>query len=580
MANDEIVKRILAIVNARVNPRQELINLKKTQDIIPGIMKIIKNDLGQAPAVVTHAPMNDVKASILLLVKERVKLPPKVKTAINTRVNQEGNQKNKGFFKTLFGFFSPKNKMPTEGPAPKPNFVAPKVTGKNEQGRNTFNRVPPMPGYIFTTRNGKTGWYLNKPPVIPGAPVVPLVPGAPVPPVGPFQPRNYSKMALKNLLNARRKYPENREVISAAIKKLYNAELRNLRYDGRARRARRVGELLRLLPRNFDGRRNAVGLILDDIRNVRSGTNLSNLKSNLGSVPNENVRRAFEEQRKRLNRRRGSSEYNNEYRRRRPYNSGRRRQFSPRRPGESNANYNRRREEYNRNEMRHRRELRARAERGQPSYVNSGYRPSYNSGGFRRPPPVNNGFRRSNNMGGAPPAPPLPTNEQKAINNVGGAQKALNTVASVPGGATEVAKAAEALNETSGNVQQAIYIKGASPEAVTAVKTLGGPSNAVNVLSGLNTMSQKPATQVRKATTRKRKAKKTFRPRIAELNRVINAVKKQKLISLTAHNVTKTHNIHPNDEKLKKYYKMLIKANILRTPFAKIAKEAAKKRVK
>jgi hypothetical protein len=62
-----------------------------------------------------------------------------------------------------------------------------------------------------------------------------------------------------------------------------------------------------------------------------------------------------------------------------------------------------------------------------------------------------------------------------------------------------------------------------------------------------------------------------------ELNRVINAVKKQKLISLVAHNVTKTHNIHPNDEKKKKYYKKVIKANILRTKFAKIVKKASKK---
>jgi hypothetical protein len=175
---------------------------------------------------------------------------------------------------------------------------------------------------------------------------------------------------------------------------------------------------------------------------------------------------------------------------------------------------------------------------------------------------------------GAPP--PIPSNEQRAINNAGGATKALNRIANVPGGAPEVAKAAEALNETGGNVNKAIFIKGASPAAVEAVKNLGGPTNAVNVLTGLNTMSQKPETRVRKTT---RKSKKVLRPRVAELNRVINAVKKQRLISLVAHNVTKTHNIHPNDEKLKKYYKKVIKANILRRPFAKIVKKAAKKRV-
>jgi hypothetical protein len=148
---------------------------------------------------------------------------------------------------------------------------------------------------------------------------------------------------------------------------------------------------------------------------------------------------------------------------------------------------------------------------------------------------------------------------------------ALNKVAAVPGGAPEIAKAAEALNETGGNVNKAIAMKGASPAAVAVVKNMGGPTSAVNVLQGLNTLSRvtKP--------TRKRKAAKKFRPRIVELNRVIAAVKKRKLVSLVAHNVTKTHNIHPVDEKLKKYYRKVLKANILRTPFAAIVRKAAKK---
>jgi predicted NAD/FAD-dependent oxidoreductase len=153
----------------------------------------------------------------------------------------------------------------------------------------------------------------------------------------------------------------------------------------------------------------------------------------------------------------------------------------------------------------------------------------------------------------------------------------MNTVVQVPGGAPEIAKAAEALNESKGNATYAIQIKGASPAAVNAVQKLGGPNNTVHVLEGLNTMSKTHATRKRKGTTRR--SKKVLRPRVAELNRVINAVKKQRLISLAAHNVTKTHDIHPNDEKLKKYYKKVLKANILRTPFAKIVKRAAKKNV-
>jgi hypothetical protein len=201
--------------------------------------------------------------------------------------------------------------------------------------------------------------------------------------------------------------------------------------------------------------------------------------------------------------------------------------------------------------------------------------------------------RRRRPEGGAPPEGPfggpseysnaaaaaLPMNQKNAITNAGGVRPALNTVANVPGGATEIAKAAEALTETSGNVSQAVNVKGVSPAAIQAVQKLGGPKNAVVVLHGLNTLSQKTSTIRRKAAARTGRKRRTAKPRIrvAELNRVINAVKKQKLISLVAHNVTKTHNIHPNDEKKKKYYKKVIKANILRTKFAKIVKKSVKK---
>jgi hypothetical protein len=152
-------------------------------------------------------------------------------------------------------------------------------------------------------------------------------------------------------------------------------------------------------------------------------------------------------------------------------------------------------------------------------------------------------------------------------------------VALVPGGAPEVAKAAEALNETGGNVRLAINVKGVSPAAIKAVQNLGGVSQTVKILEGLNTLAQTPETQRRKAATRRTRRPKKSPIRLVELNRVIAAVKKQKLISLMAHNVTRTNNIHPNDEKLKKYYRKVMKSYILKTKFAKIVKKAAKKRV-
>jgi hypothetical protein len=152
-------------------------------------------------------------------------------------------------------------------------------------------------------------------------------------------------------------------------------------------------------------------------------------------------------------------------------------------------------------------------------------------------------------------------------------------VALVPGGASEVAKAAEALNETGGNVRLAINMKGVSPAAIKAVQNLGGVSQTVKILEGLNTMAQTPETRRRKAARPRVRRPKKSPIRLIELNRLISAVKKQKLISMVAHNVTRTNNIHPNDEKLKKHYRKVMKSYLLKKPFARIAKKAEKKRV-
>jgi len=454
------------------------------------------------------------------------------------------------FFGKMFG----KDKMPTYGPNGQPNFIEPVKTGVNNQGRNTYNQKPPTPGYVLTTRNGKTGWYRNKGPAATAGPTGPV---GPVGPVGPTQPRNYSKMSIRELLDALRKYPENRSPISDALRKALEKELRDIKYEySKSRRARKLGDLLRLLPRNYRNRRNASSMVVDDIRETRNGRELSNLRTNLGRVPNENIRRALENQNRRFRRDGERERTRDRYSPTRRYGS----EYTPpsRRYGESNTNYTRR----------------VRNTEGQRELVNlmRRRRAAYLGGGG-----AGGGSGGGNvGAGGPAPPPPLPTNQQRAINNAGGVNKAVNTVAQVPGGAPEVAKAAEALNESRGNSTYAIRVKGVSPEAVNAVQKLGGANNTVHVLEGLNTMSQTHATRKRKGTTRR--AKKVLRPRVAELNRVLEAVKKQRLISLAAHNVTKTHNIHPNDEKLKKYYKKVLKANILRTPFAKIAKAAAKKR--
>jgi hypothetical protein len=627
--NDALVQRIVAIIQTHVNPKKGLANLKQNKNIVPGIVSIIKGAIGKnskvAVTVVQSAPPSDVANAITKLIQNSVKIPSPVtvaaipplvagkQTTAAVQVIKQANasdvasvitkliqnsvriprpvagaaiqtlktepipehtsliDKLKQMFRWPWsGIFSPKDKMPVYGPASQPNFIEPVKTGVNNQGRNTYNQKPPAPGYVLTTRNKKTGWYKNVGAAVPGAPPAP----GPMPPSNTA--RNYTKMSTRELIKALREYPQNRPVIMDALRKAIEKELRDIKYEySRSRRARKLGDLLRLLPRNYNGRRNASSMVVNDVRETRNKRELSNLRSNLGSVPNENIRRAFEEQRRRFARTTA-----NETPRR-----GERREVISRRYGESNTNYSRRvnNSEKQRelvNLMRRRRAARIGGSGGGyggggagGGYGGGGAGGGYGGGG------AGGGYGGGGAGGGSGAGnggvPPLPTNQQTAINNAGGVNRAMNAVVQVPGGAPEIAKAAEALNESGGNSTIAITVKGASPAAVNAVQKLGGPNNAVHVLEGLNTMSQTRATRRRKSRTRRAKV---LKPRVAELNRVISAVKKQRLISLMAHNVTKTHNIHPNDEKLKAYYKKVLKANILRTPFAKIVKAAAKKR--
>ena len=557
--NDALVQTIVEIIKSRVNTKQALANLGKNQNLAPAITEIIKKSISGAPQVVAQAPPDVVVRAIVKAVQNGIQVsrpvanaaiepviqggaPPTVATKVIQQASPDVvvraivNALKRGIEvpKEVLNAAAKKNFRPKGSmTSNRPNFIAPTQTGLNNQGRPNYNQTPPFPGYVLTTRNKTTGWYRNAGPVAPSRPP-------------PNQPRNYSTMSIRELLEAMRKYPANREKISQALRKAFDKVLRDLRSEySRSRRVRKLGDLLRLLPRNYNGRRNASSMVVNDVRETRNTRELSNVRSNLGSVPNENIRRAFENQRRRFEKRE---------------NEERRPPVATRRYGERNNNY----------ELRRRRAVLENSARG-GGYggVSRPFRQTNNaSGGVSRP------FRQTNNTGGGVSRPfkqTLPTNQHRALTNVGGPNKAMNAIIKVPGGAGEVAKAAEALNETSGNVAQAITIKGASPEAVKAVQNLGGPTNTVNVLEGLNTLSRK--TTPKKKTGSRRK---TYRPRIAELNRVLEAVKKQRLISLVNHNVTGTRT---NDEKLKKYYKKVLKANILRTPFAKIVRKAAKKNV-
>ena len=571
---DATADAILSIIRSALNSKK---NLKKVlpKESITGlantlgnnrksntarlILKLIQNSLGPngqlkketAEEVVKHMgpPNSNAILRILIDALGPPEKAPEIKTNLSQVPKKPPTPNSNLIIRVITNLFKTNAKMP-EGPAPPSNFFEAaefRQANRPKNGRKWY----------FGTKNGKTGWYVNT-----GGAAPPQAPG---PVFGPTGRPNFSKLDLASLLKWRRENPANAPNVNLAISKLIKNALNKIRYSySSSERLSRLVELLRQLPINFSGRREIVTAIIAMIREITNLNRFSNFVRNLRGVNNRNIRNALDIQRRRLERRREERRPANNY------ESRLRRAIAgpPRYPGESETNYSRRsRNVANANALRR---AIARAEAA-PRPRNYGPVPS-------EQPSNENAIRRAL---AAQAPPPLPSSQAAAINAVGGPANALQTVALVPGGAPEVAKAAEALNETGGNVRLAINVKGVSPEAVNAVQKLGGVSQTVKILEGLNTMAQTPETQRRKAARpRVRRPRKSTRGlRLTELNRVISAVKKQKLISLMAHNITRTNNIHPNDEKLKKHYKKVMKSYILKTKYANIAKRAAKKRV-
>jgi hypothetical protein len=533
------------------------------------ILKLIKNSMTVNKALtkpvaeeavkIAGAPNSNSILKIILNSLSKNETPAKAEE-IKAKISQAPKPANKNtanlIFRVIMNLFKTNGKM-AEGPAPPPNFFA----------ANTFRQANrPKNGrkwYFGTVKNVGTGWHLNTGAAVGPAPAPGLAFGSSGRP-------NFSKLDLSALFKWRRENPGNTTNVNSAISKFIKEMMNKIRYSySSSERLSRLVELLKQLPPNFSGRREIVAAIIAMIREITNLNRFSNFNRNLRGVNNRNIKNALEIQRRRLQKRRTEERRpDNNYERRT------RRMVEPsRRPGESNSNYNRRRHEVaNANALKR---AIARAEPPRPRNNGGagagGYGPGAGAGGYGP------GAGPGTGNGGAPP--PLPPTLRTAINNVGGAGNAVQTVALVPGGAPEVAKAAEALNETGGNVRLAINLKGVSPAAIKAVQNLGGVSQTVKILEGLNTMAQTPATQRLKAARSRTRRPKKSPIRLVELNRIIAAVKKQKLISLMAHNVTRTNNIHPNDEKLKKYYRKVMKSYLLKKPFANIAKRAAKKRV-
>lgn len=389
--------------------------------------------------------------------------------------------------------FSPKNKMN--------NFIpANKFNGKK-------------PGYVFSTRNNRTGYYKNT-----GTVYGPE----------PSRSRNYSQLSLRQLLQALKNYPSNSSIILEQIRKVFSQELRNLRYASGSVRHRKLGDLLRLLPRNFKNRGNATSMVINSIRNASSLRTLGNIATNLGSVPNENIKRAFRLQQNYLKRKAATS-YGNYGS---SYGGG---AAAPTMPwGVKNYRFN---------------------------FRNKNKSPA-------AAPQGGNWLKALVGRTSVPVEAPVTAPQRNAINSVGGVNPALRQVAAVPGGPPEIVKAAEALNLTNG--KEAMEVHEASQPAIKAVQNLGGSKNALHVVQGLNELASPNPKSVNSHF---------LKPKYAALNRAIRKIQKKNLEHLVRLKIAR----EPANNKFKtfkkKYLREIVSSNIYKTSAAKKARRASKNRV-
>ena len=125
-----------------------------------------------------------------------------------------------------------------------------------------------------------------------------------------------------------------------------------------------------------------------------------------------------------------------------------------------------------------------------------------------------------------PNQPPLNMGEVKAINNAGGANKALNMVQNA-GGANNVLKAANQIKEFGDPVSAIAH--GANAKNVKIVLQLGGPNNAAKVATAAPKLR-------RRRRTKKAKAKAKARPKISAIKKLLRSLPKKKLLSILPKN--------------------------------------------
>jgi hypothetical protein len=358
--------------------------------------------------------------------------------------------------------------------------------------------------------------------------------------------KSYSNMNINELV-ALRKTGKNKDKVEAALREQVQTQLRRIGRLGSSERGPMLASLYKALPQNFKGGRAMIERNLrTEMREASRRSNgryrLDNLRRNFGSVLPSSLKNEYKIAAARALRENRAAPWRAPTRQA-PLRQNYLRQ-APRQVGGSSR-------------------LRAEAPLRERIPENK-YRAMRQEG----PLPLNI-------------SAPLPPNQAAAIHRAGGHNVAVNTIAAVPGGAPKVALAAQALNEANGNRAVAIE-RGADPVALNAVAKLAGkPANSTNAKT-LKAAAKNASYVIEGLHHRARahKSRKSPKPgvNLNALNNVINAVRKKKLVSIVAHKVTKTNNIHENENRKKKAYKSLVKAQILKRPLAAIARRAAKKR--
>ena len=342
-----------------------------------------------------------------------------------------------------------------------------------------------------------------------GAVIPPLIK---VPPLGPAPPpppsfnnkwfedsKNMNRKSIQNLVKLRRNYPARKSDINRFLGEKVEKLISNSGRSGTSS----IKEVLRLMKNvpNLPGKDSVFDLIEQriqgieyDARNnpVTAKERLRRFKSSIGYsgglFGNRNLGRIFSNAEREYNRKIADN-------RRRKMNENRNRRGLAPLP----AN-NRRPNNYA-------------APRG-------------NMGGVFRPPPnqpVPN--LRAPNM--APPmnmGPPLNMGEIKAINNVGGSNKALNLVQNA-GGSNEVLRAANQLKEAGGSPELAVA-KGANVKNIKIVLQLGGANNAAKVATAA------PKLRRRKRSKKVKKTKGKGRPKISAIKKLLRSLPKKKLLAV------------------------------------------------